>query len=155
MHNTNILRSGSRQDQRIVMKKTAALIISLFLLVNLSVALAGSHKSKAARDGGTVSADTGNKSGAKERNKERNYEKNRGSGDSDSRRNDGDSGKNKNKSKKDKANKGNEQSQEMRDRRDERKEIQEEYRGTREPGQEGGKKADGESGKKPWYKFWE
>jgi hypothetical protein len=137
------------------MKKTAALITSLFLLANLSVALAGGHKSRAARDGGTVSADTGNKSGAKERNKERNHEKNRGSGDSDSRDNDDDSGKNKNKSKQDKANKGNEQSQEMRDRRDERKEIQEEYRGTREPGQEGGKKANSESGKKPWYKFWE
>ena len=43
----------------------------------------------------------------------------------------------------------------MRDRRDERKEIQEEYRATREPGQESNKGEDGKPEKKPWYKFWE
>jgi hypothetical protein len=45
------------------MKKIAALITVLFLLVNLSVALAGAHKAKPANDGGTVPADTGNKNG--------------------------------------------------------------------------------------------
>lgn len=51
-------------------------------------------------------------------------------------------------------NKGSERSQEMRARRDERKAIQEEYRSDPEPGQEGWDKEDGQSAKKPWWKFW-
>ena len=58
---------------------------------------------------------------------------------------------------------GNETASEIRNRRDERKAIQEEYRGSRDPGQEGaGPDADSDAvaagrqqkAKKPWWKFW-
>jgi hypothetical protein len=129
----------------IIVNKLVALITSTVLLLNISNGLASGHQSKSAKKSGDAATATdGMTNGDKSKNKQK-----QGADRHDNDASDKDKDKDKSGN-----NKGNEQSQEMRDRRDERKDIQEDYRADREPGQEG-KKADGDSAKKPWYKFWE
>ena len=49
--------------------------------------------------------------------------------------------------------KGDDPAKTMRSRRDERKAVQGDYRGSREPGQEG-TRGETDPQKKPWWKFW-
>jgi hypothetical protein len=109
------------------MRYLITLIATLFLLANTSVTLAGGHKSKAPKADKEMTDDA-ERGGDK--NKDKNKEKH---GDAEHDHDD----------------KGNEKSQQKRAENEERKQAHEEYKGTREPGQEGKKAKDGEPKRKP------
>ncbi len=141
------------------MKQLLTLIVSIFLVLNTSVLMAGAHKDKPADsdDLATMLGDDSDDDGDRRRRNER-QERQAAESDSDDRKTDSDSDdsdSDDSDDRKDKANRGSERSREMRDRRDERKAIREDYKSTREPGQEGGKDGNGKTEKKPWYRFWD
>jgi hypothetical protein len=115
------------------MRFLITLIATLFLLANTSVTLAGGHKSKApkADDGMATDAERG---GDKNKHKDKDrHKKEHQDGDHDHA---------------DKNNHDNEKSQQKRAESDDRKAAHDDYKSTREPGQEGKKGKDGEPQRK-------